>query len=98
MTEKKNWGGSRTGAGRPKKETEGNSFADPLEFLKAVWKGELEANAGQIRAAQAALPFLHKKLGEGGKKAQKQEAASQVAGRFSAGAPPKLVVNGGKQI
>lgn len=75
-----------------------SNFDDPLEFLKAVWRGDLAANANQVNAAKAALAYMHRKLGEGGKKEQKQEAAQKVAGRFAAAAPPKLVVAGGKRI
>jgi len=38
------------------------------------------------------------KLGEGGKKEQKQADAQKVAGGFSAMAPPKLVSAGGKKV
>jgi phage terminase small subunit len=74
------------------------SYSDPLDFLRAVWKGEVEATAAQVRAAQAALPFIHQKLSEGGKKEQTVEAAKKVAGRFAAAAPPKLVAAGGKKV
>lgn len=93
-----NSGGARPGAGRKPKEPAISSFDDPLEFLKAVWQGQIEANASQVRAATAALPFLHKKLGEGGKKERKQEEAQKVAGRFASAAPPKLVAAGGKKV
>jgi phage terminase small subunit len=71
---------------------------DPLQFLKRVMSGELDANTTQVRAAQAMLPFLYPKLGEGGKKEQKQDAAKKVAGRFASAAPPKLVAAGGKKV
>lgn len=71
---------------------------DPLEFLRQVWNGTIDANANQVNAAKAALAYMHRKLGEGGKKDQKQEAAQKVAGRFAAAAPPKLVVAGGKRV
>lgn len=75
-----------------------NSFNDPLDFLQAVWQGQLDANINQVRAATAALPFKHKKLGEGGKKEQKDEQAKKVASRFSPATPPKLVAAGGKKV
>lgn len=62
---------------------------DPLEFLRFVWAGRLDASPTQIRAAAAALPFLHKKLGEGGKKDQTQKAAEKVASRFAPVAAPR---------
>lgn len=99
-------GGARPGAGRPRKlpvpvppEAEGaqvgekpRGFSDPLEFLRAVWKGEIDANPTQVRAASAALPFVHQKLGEGGKKDAAKAAAEKVsATRFTPTSPPRLV-------
>jgi len=56
---------------------------DPLRFLEGVMTGAIEANITQVRAAMAMLPFVHQKLGEGGKKEQKQAAAEGVSsGRF----------------
>lgn len=69
---------------------------DPLEFLRFVWAGRLDASPTQIRAAAAALPFLHKKLGEGGKKDQTQKAAEKVASRFAPVAAPRLISSNGK--
>jgi hypothetical protein len=69
---------------------------DPLEFLRAVWSGRQDASPTQIRAAAAALPFLHKKLGEGGKKDETQRAAEKVASRFAPVSPPKRVIPGEK--
>lgn len=60
-----------------------SAYDDPMVFLRSVWRGELEASPTQVRAATAALPFIHKKLGEGGKKDQKQEQAEKIAGKFS---------------
>lgn len=53
---------------------------DPLKFLEGVMTGAIEANITQVRAAMAMLPFVHQKLGEGGKKEQKQAAAEGVSG------------------
>lgn len=56
---------------------------DPLKFLEGVMTGMIDANITQVRAAMAMLPFVHQKLGEGGKKEQKQAAAESVSsGRF----------------
>jgi phage terminase small subunit len=71
---------------------------DPRAFLMAAMNdGALEPRQ-RIDAAKALMPFMHQKLGEGGKKDQKQAAAEKVASRFAAGAPPKLVAAGGKKI
>lgn len=58
-------GGARAGAGRKPKQPAVNGHGDPLDFLQAVWTGEVEATVAQVRAATAALPFKHRKLGEG---------------------------------
>jgi phage terminase small subunit len=44
----------------------------------------------RMDAAKALMPYRHKKVGEAGKKEAKQEAARKVAGKFAAGAPPRL--------
>lgn len=94
-----NAGGARPGAGRKKKEPPINPHNDPLEFLKAVWMGEVEATVAQVRAATAALPFKHRKLGEGGKKEDAEERQKAAAsGRFGRRQPPKLVAAGGKKV
>lgn len=102
-----NSGGKRVGAGRKPKsslpesanpEPAFSGYSDPLDFLQAVWSGQIEATATQVRAASAALPFIHQRMGEGGKKEQKTEEAKKVAGRFSAAAPPRLVAAGGKKL
>lgn len=82
-------GGARPGAGRKPKPPAVNAYVDPLDFLRAVWSGEVDASEGQIRAATAALPLFHAKLGNTGKKERAQSAAQRVADRFSrAAAPP----------
>lgn len=66
------------------------STDDPMEFLTKLMN-EPSADI-RIRAdvAKAMLPFKHQKLGEGGKKDQKNENAKKVASRFAAAAPPQL--------
>jgi phage terminase small subunit len=95
-----NAGGARPGAGRPKKETPVNRYADPLAFLQAVWTGELDATVAQVRAATAALPFKHRKMGEGGGKAEEAEAKRKAAGegRFGRRAGPALATANGKAV
>lgn len=51
---------------------------DPLEFLKSVWKDKVEDMALRVRAAQAALPYVHGKVADKGKKENKEEAAKQA--------------------
>ena len=86
-------GGARAGAGRPPKEPaklnlgsvleDALTHKDPRAFLLAVMNdGATEAKL-RVDAAKALMPFMHQKLGEGGKKEQKQEAAEKAAtGKF----------------
>ena len=71
--------------------------SDPKHFLLAAMNdGELDDKL-RIDAAKALMPFVHSKLGEGGKKDQRQDAAKKVAGgKFAAAAAPKLIVNNGR--
>ncbi|WP_454764414.1 hypothetical protein [Cupriavidus campinensis] len=69
-----------------------------LQLLKDVALGRVEASALQVRAAIAAVQYTHRKMGEGGKKEQKEDEARKVAGRFSQGTPPKLVAAGGRKV
>lgn len=72
--------------------------SDPKAFLLAAMN-DLELEPRQrIEAAKTLMPFMHKKLGEGGKKEQQGEAARKVASRFAPAAPPKLVAAGGKKV
>lgn len=64
--------------------------ADPVEFLTKVMNEPAADLRLRIDAAKAMLPFKHQKLGEGGKKDQKNEEAKKVASRFGAGRPPSL--------
>jgi phage terminase small subunit len=73
--------------------------ADPIEFLTTIMNEPAADLRYRIDAAKAMLPFKHQKLGEGGKKDQKQDAAAKAgAGKFAAAAPPKLVAAGGKKV
>ena len=100
-------GGSRPGSGRPPKEAQkleipvpvGDTLAhkDPKVFLLALMN-DLEADVKlRADAAKALMPFMHNKLGEGGKKDQQADAAKRAAGgKFAAAAAPKLIVNNGR--
>ena len=96
-----NTGGSRPGAGRKKKETpvvEFSANGDPKVFLVELMNDPAVDVRMRVDAAKALMPFVHQKLGEGGKKEERQEAAKKVAGRFSQASPPKLVAAGGRKI
>lgn len=97
-----NSGGARPGAGRKPAEPRLLSVdglmekallqTDPLKFLIAVMNdGEADGKL-RVEAAKAALPFVHLKKGEGGKKEQTEEKAKQVASKFGARPAPLKVV------
>ena len=96
-----NTGGARAGAGRKKKEApvvEFSANGDPKKFLVELMNDPAVDVRIRSDAAKALMPFVHQKLGEGGKKEERQEAAKKVAGRFAQSAPPKLVAAGGKKV
>lgn len=97
-----NTGGARPGAGRKPKESpiiEVPEGEDPKRFLLAVMNDNGEDARLRIDAAKALMPYMHQKVGEGGKKEERQDAAKKAgAGRFAASAPPKLVAAGGKSL
>lgn len=97
-----NSGGARPGAGRPKKEPTiiqlAATYDDPARFLAAVMNDSGTDVKVRTDAAKALMPYKHARIGEGGKKEQKQDEAKKIAGRFSQSAPPKLVAAGGKKV
>lgn len=90
-------GGARPGAGRKPKEPDilhvAMTYSDPREFLRAVMNDLMTDAKVRVDAAKALMPYEHHKLGEGGKKEQKNEAAKKAgAGKFSSSAPPLRAV------
>jgi len=72
---------------------------DMLTLLQRIALGQVDASAGQIRAAIAAVQYTHTKKGDGGKKEDDAEKAKKAgAGKFAAAAPPKLVAAGGRKV
>ncbi|HGF9277113.1 terminase small subunit [Acinetobacter baumannii] len=61
------------------------NLADPLEFLESVYSDPVEDMALRVRAAQAALPYVHGKVAEKGKKETKAETAREgsKSGKFA---------------
>ena len=58
---------------------------DPLEFLKEVWKNnDLDIDV-RLSAARSALPYIHGKIGEKGKKEAQADSAKQAttSGKFA---------------
>jgi len=99
-------GGSRPGAGRPRKGDETVKPAavkrearavklSPLDYMLAVMNDEDVDQARRDRMAQAAAPYVHPKMEAQakGKKEERQEAAERAAGKFAPPQPPKLVVD-----
>lgn len=69
-------------------------YSDPADFLMDQMNDDRLDPRDRRDAAKALMPFKHQKLGEGGKKDQKQDAAKTAArGKFAPAAAPKLVVN-----
>lgn len=53
---------------------------DPLEYLKKVWTDEEEDPDLRLKAAQAAMPYVHGKVGTKGKKESQRDDARDIAG------------------
>lgn len=98
-----NSGGKREGAGRkPAEPVLIDSIAlltsGPTQFLTALMN-DVEADIKlRADAAKALLSAQIRRAENGGKKEAKQEAAKQVANKFAATTPPKLVASGGKKV
>lgn len=61
----------------------GAHYVDPKDFLVAAMNAPELDMRQRIDSAKALMPFTHQKLGEGGKKEQKQAAAETAAtGKF----------------
>lgn len=52
---------------------------DPLEYLKSVWTNECEDQELRLAAARAALPYIHGKVSEKGKKETRADEARNIA-------------------
>lgn len=64
----------------------------PLDYMLAVMANPAADPGRRDRMAVAAAPYLHSKVGEGGKKDRAQDAAKVAGGgKFKTSAPPKLV-------
>ncbi len=74
------------------------TFDDPAKFLAAVMNDASTDVKVRTDAAKALMPYKHARVGEGGKKEQKQAEANKVASRFASSAPPKLAAVGGKRL
>ncbi|MPW17887.1 terminase small subunit [Paraburkholderia sp. CNPSo 3157] len=70
------------------------TFKDPKDFLLAAMNDQMTEPKLRVTAAQTLMPFFHPKLGEGGKKDAKTEAAKKAASKFGVPKPPLKLVNG----
>lgn len=52
---------------------------DPLEYLKSVWTDECQDEELRIACARAALPYVHGKVSEKGKKETRADEARNIA-------------------
>ena len=52
---------------------------DPLEYLKSVWMDENQDEELRVACAKAALPYVHGKVADKGKKQTKAEEAQNAA-------------------
>jgi phage terminase small subunit len=72
---------------------------DPKAFLTIAMNDQALDAKSRIDAAKALLPFTHAKLGEGGKKDQKNDAAKKAgSGKYGSAEPPKLAAANGKRL
>ena len=92
-------GGARPGAGaKPRNDVKlaGTEGMQPLDFLLLVQNDESIPADLRIRAATAAAQYVHRKVGEGGKKDdEKQRAQDAAGGKFAALPAPRLVASNG---
>ena len=61
------------------------SHEDPLEYLKSVWMDKEQDEELRVACAKAALPYVHGKVADKGKKQTKAEeakAAAKGGGKF----------------
>lgn len=56
------------------------SIDDPLEYLKTIWTDKDEDPDLRLKAAQAAMPYVHGKVGTKGKKESQKDEARDIAG------------------
>lgn len=88
-------GGARPNSGpkpRPPKEPDVVADQEPLEFLRGVMLGRIDANPAQLKAAIAAAKYVHRPADGAGKKDERADAAKKAAsGKFAAAQPPRLV-------
>jgi len=69
-------------------------FDDPLVVMRRIMNDNLYSDPKlSLDAAAKLAPYVSSKMGESGKKEQKNTAAKKAANSFTSMSPPKLVVN-----
>lgn len=71
------------------------THSDPMAFLRSIMNDPGQEPRMRIDAAKAMLPYTHRKLGEEGKKEERQKAAESAAkggSKFAPPAPPLKLV------
>jgi phage terminase small subunit len=96
-------GGYKPGGGRPPKQDLPDVPVDgdvepgnevPLDYMLRIMNDPRANQARRDRMAIAAAPFMHARVGETGKKDEKQKRAKTAGeGKFSSAEPPQTVTN-----
>ena len=63
-------------------------YSDPRDFLSAVMNDAAEDIKLRVDAAKSLMPYMHPKLGDGGKKAETADRAKVAASKFKPATPP----------
>lgn len=66
----------------------------PLDYFLSLMRDPGADEKLRFQAAAQALPYMHPKKGDSGKKEEKQDAANKVASKFGARPAPLKVVGG----
>jgi phage terminase small subunit len=84
-----------TGAPRRDVEMQRDHYADPMHFLQDIINHKSLSITARARAAEQLMPYMHARVGEKGKKEQKNDDAAKIArgGKLSPSAAPGKVVN-----
>ena len=95
MATKPSHGGSRPGAGRPKKPATLaviQTDLTPMAFMLSIMQNPAQSTARRMRAAALLLPYMHTKPGGAGVKDAQQAAGAAASGKFAVPSAPRLAV------
>lgn len=68
----------------------------PLDYFLNLMRNPLQDEKLRFQAAAQALPYMHPKKGDMGKKEQKQQEAEKTASKFGARPAPLKAIQGGR--